>query len=84
VAEGVVIAGGYRTTARKDPLAAAPLAARREAPVVVVDTHVLPPATEGCLRELGSRGLDAAGGLVVGGHAAVAGHIARGCAGLLG
>ncbi len=81
---GVVVAGGYRESAWKDPLAVAPLAARREAPVVIVDTGFVPPATQGYLRRLSSAGLTAGDGLVVGGRAAVGDAAAQHCARLLG
>lgn len=81
---GVVVAGGYRESAWKDPLAVAPLAARRDAPVVIVDTGLVPPATEECLRRLSRDGLTADDGLVVGGRAAVGDAAAEHCGRLLG
>lgn len=82
--QGVVVASGYHETAWKDPLAVAPLAARRESPVVVVDTELVPPATAHCLQRLSADGLTAETGLVVGGRAAVSDSAARRCAQLLG
>lgn len=84
VTRGVVVASGYHETAWKDPLAVAPLAARREAPVVVVDSGLVPPATAHGLQRLSEDGLTADDGLVVGGRAAVGDSTAQRCAQLLG
>jgi putative cell wall-binding protein len=82
--DGVVVASGYRATAWKDPLAAAPLAAKRNAPVALVDTDWLPPPTKHCLTALHRDGVGADDAVVVGGRGAVGDAVASRCARALG
>ena len=73
--EEVLLTGGYRASAWKDALAAAPLAARRSAPVLLVHHERFPEATGSYLADLALG--DAERATLIGGEAAVSEQVSR-------
>ena len=74
-ADEVLLAGGYRPSAWKDALAAAPTAARRGAPILLVHHERFPAATREHLESLGLADADRA--TLIGGPAAVSEGVSR-------